>query len=152
MDSAKSTLERVMETLKDSQVTSEKEMRDLMTRLQAARNVLVQNERKIWLRTKAGKEVAIGADNDLVKWGLPIPDRRYLTLYREALQGVPVTIPPAHMMGHFSPDDQRGISVALNNLAKLMRTGVPVFGLVAENDFSDAFLAKKPIKGRCFVL
>jgi hypothetical protein len=57
LESAKSTLERVMETLRDSQVASEKEMRDLMTRLQAARNALVQNERKIWLRTKAGKEV-----------------------------------------------------------------------------------------------
>jgi len=46
-----------METLKGSQIASEKEMRDLMTRLQAARNTLVQNERKIWLKTKAGKEV-----------------------------------------------------------------------------------------------
>jgi len=57
LENAKSTLERVMETLKGSQIASEKEMRDLMTRLQAARNTLVQNERKIWLKTKAGKEV-----------------------------------------------------------------------------------------------
>ena len=57
METAKSTLERVMEALKGSSVVSESEARDVQTRLQAARNVLVQNERKIWLRTKAGKEM-----------------------------------------------------------------------------------------------
>ena len=57
METAKSTLERVMEELKGSSNVSESEVRDLQTRLQAARNTLVQNERKIWLRTKAGKEM-----------------------------------------------------------------------------------------------
>jgi hypothetical protein len=57
LETAKSTLERVMEELKGSSNASESEVRDLQTRLQAARNTLVQNERKIWLRTKAGKEM-----------------------------------------------------------------------------------------------
>ena len=57
METAKSTLERVMEALRGSSNASESELRDLLTRLQAARNTLIQNERKIWLRTKAGKEM-----------------------------------------------------------------------------------------------
>ena len=57
LETAKSTLERVMEELKGSSKASESELRDLLIRLQAARNTLVQNERKIWLRTKAGKEM-----------------------------------------------------------------------------------------------
>lgn len=57
LETAKSTLERVMEALRGSTAVSESEARDIQTRLQAARNVLVQNERKIWLRTKAGKEM-----------------------------------------------------------------------------------------------
>lgn len=57
LETAKSTLERVMEALRGSSKASESELRDLLTRLQAARNTLIQNERKIWLRTKAGKEV-----------------------------------------------------------------------------------------------
>lgn len=57
LETAKSTLERVMEALRGSSNASESELRDLLTRLQAARNTLIQNERKIWLRTKAGKEV-----------------------------------------------------------------------------------------------
>ena len=56
METAKSTLERVMEALRGSSNASESELRDLLTRLQAARNTLIQNERKIWLRTKTGKE------------------------------------------------------------------------------------------------
>lgn len=57
LETAKSTLERVMEALRGSSNASESELRDLLTRLQAARNTLIQNERKIWLRTKAGKEM-----------------------------------------------------------------------------------------------
>ena len=57
LETAKSMLERVMEALKGSKAVSESGARDLQTRLQVARNVLVQNERKIWLRTKAGKEM-----------------------------------------------------------------------------------------------
>ena len=60
LETAKSTLERVMEALKGSSAMSESEARDMQTRLQAARNALVQNERKIWLRTKAGKEMLSG--------------------------------------------------------------------------------------------
>lgn len=57
LETAKSTMERVMETLRGSSNASKNELRDILTRLQAARNTLVQNERKIWLRTKAGKEM-----------------------------------------------------------------------------------------------
>jgi len=57
LETAKSTLDRVIEALRGSSNASESELRDLLTRLQAARNTLVQNERKIWLRTKAGKEM-----------------------------------------------------------------------------------------------
>lgn len=57
LETAKSTMERVMEALRSSSNASENELRDILTRLQAARNTLVQNERKIWLRTKAGKEM-----------------------------------------------------------------------------------------------
>ena len=57
LETAKSTLDRVMEAVRGSSNASENELRDVLTRLQAARNVLVQNERKIWLRTKAGKEM-----------------------------------------------------------------------------------------------
>ena len=56
-ENAKSTLERVMEALRGLSTASESEGRDLLTRLQAARNTLVQNERKIWFRTKTGKEM-----------------------------------------------------------------------------------------------
>ena len=57
LETAKSTLDRVIEALRGSSSASESELRDLLTRLQAARNTLVQNERKIWFRTKAGKEM-----------------------------------------------------------------------------------------------
>ncbi len=57
LETAKSTLDRVIEALRGSSSASESELRDILTRLQAARNTLVQNERKIWLRTKAGKEM-----------------------------------------------------------------------------------------------
>jgi hypothetical protein len=57
LETAKSTLESVMEALRGSGAASEGEVRDMLTRLQAARNTLVENERKIWLRTKAGKEM-----------------------------------------------------------------------------------------------
>ena len=56
METAKSTLERAMGTLRGSSTASEVEVRDMLTRLQAARNTLVENERKLWFRTKAGKE------------------------------------------------------------------------------------------------
>ncbi len=57
METAKSTLERVMDALRGTSSASESELRDLLTRLQAARNTLVQIERKIWIRTRAGKEM-----------------------------------------------------------------------------------------------
>jgi len=35
----------------------EEEMREIRTRVQMAQNAIIQNERKIWLRTKEGKEM-----------------------------------------------------------------------------------------------
>lgn len=56
---AKSVLEEVLDTVKASfaSMVPEDKMRDLMTRIQFARNSLIQNEKKIWLRTKVGREI-----------------------------------------------------------------------------------------------
>ena len=56
---AKSVLDEVLQTLKETYAgqISEDEMRDLTTRVQFARNTLIQNEKKIWLRTKVGREI-----------------------------------------------------------------------------------------------
>ena len=56
---AKSVLDEVLETLKQTYAgrISGDEMRDLTTRVQFSRNSLIQNEKKIWLRTKVGREI-----------------------------------------------------------------------------------------------
>lgn len=56
---AKDALSRAIESLSSSPVAgaSDMVMRELVTRLQFARNALVENEGKIWLRTRAGKEM-----------------------------------------------------------------------------------------------
>jgi len=59
LNNSKSVLDEVLETLKEAyagQIPKDK-MRDLTTRLQSARNTLIQNEKKIWLRTKVGREI-----------------------------------------------------------------------------------------------
>lgn len=56
---AKSIIEEVLEMMRavsKSRVPEDK-MRDLMTRIQLAKNSLIQNEKKIWIRTKVGKEI-----------------------------------------------------------------------------------------------
>jgi hypothetical protein len=56
---ARDTLSRAIEILRTRPVNgaSDKALKDLVTRLQFARNALVENESKIWLRTKIGKEM-----------------------------------------------------------------------------------------------
>jgi hypothetical protein len=60
LNTAREAIDRAMETLREEPSRSQAHKRDLMTRLQLARNTLVQNERKIWLRTKVGKEMLGG--------------------------------------------------------------------------------------------
>jgi len=59
MDNIKNNLSRTMEILRErpAEEPSGRAKRELLTRLQSAQNILIQNERKIWLRTRAGKEM-----------------------------------------------------------------------------------------------
>ncbi len=62
LNKAKDDLGRALDTLRAMESGSfpEDGLRDLATRIQFARNALVQNEKKIWLRTKMGKEMLSG--------------------------------------------------------------------------------------------
>ena len=60
MNAAKEAINGVIEIVKSESSISEDLRRDFHTRLQFALNTLIQNERKIWLRTKAGKEMLGG--------------------------------------------------------------------------------------------
>jgi len=60
LNTAREAIDRAMKTLREEPGLSQAHKRDLLTRLQLARNTLVQNERKIWLRTKAGREMLGG--------------------------------------------------------------------------------------------
>ena len=61
LNNAKQALNKTIETIGTTgqHGIPDSELRDLLTRLQLARNALVQNERKIWLRTKIGKEMLV---------------------------------------------------------------------------------------------
>ena len=56
---ANDVLKRTLELLRmaPSGMAPEGEVREIQTRIQMAQNALIQNERKIWLRTKEGKEM-----------------------------------------------------------------------------------------------
>ncbi|UCD44934.1 MAG: hypothetical protein JSV27_00010 [Candidatus Bathyarchaeota archaeon] len=54
MEVAKEALGGAIEAVR---ATSPEGAREMATRLQLAMNVLLENERKIWLRTKAGREM-----------------------------------------------------------------------------------------------
>lgn len=56
---ARDALERVQDLLKSAPPgrVPEDELRNVLIRLQFAENALTQNEKKIWLRTKVGKEM-----------------------------------------------------------------------------------------------
>lgn len=62
LNKAKEALGKALDALheEDFKSISEGELKGLAIRIQFARNALVQNERKIWLRTKAGKEMLSG--------------------------------------------------------------------------------------------
>lgn len=56
LNSVKEILEGAMEALNAKGASiSEGEMRDYMMRLQICQNALIQNQRKIWIRTNLGK-------------------------------------------------------------------------------------------------
>lgn len=57
LNTAREAIGRVMEILRAESGIPEDNRRALLTRLQFAQNALIQNERKIWLRTKIGKEM-----------------------------------------------------------------------------------------------
>lgn len=54
MDAAKEALGRAIDAVSGA---SQEGAREMVTRLQISMNVLLENERKIWLRTKAGREM-----------------------------------------------------------------------------------------------
>jgi hypothetical protein len=58
MEELKSTFKATIEKLKTSQVEEDpsKRVEDLLSRIQLAENVLIQNQKKIWLKTKKGRE------------------------------------------------------------------------------------------------
>jgi len=56
LNSVKEVLEGAMEALNAKGASiPEREMRDYSMRLQICQNALIQNQRKIWIRTKLGK-------------------------------------------------------------------------------------------------
>lgn len=56
---AKGVLQRTLEMMRTAPAGNvpDDEMRDVQIRIQMAQNALIQNERKIWLRTREGKEM-----------------------------------------------------------------------------------------------
>jgi len=58
LEELKSTFKAIMETLKTSQAEEcpSKGREVFMSRIQRAENVLIQNQKKIWLKTKKGRE------------------------------------------------------------------------------------------------
>ena len=58
LEELKSTFKATLETLKTSQAEGDpsKGREVFMSRIQRAENVLIQNQKKIWLKTKKGRE------------------------------------------------------------------------------------------------
>ena|GEM_PF-1546067 len=56
---ARDLLRRTLELLREvpARAVPDDELKDVQIRIQIAQNTLVQNERKIWLRTKEGREM-----------------------------------------------------------------------------------------------
>jgi len=55
--STKEDLQRTLDLVTKSSKIPEKEVIEIKKRIQMALNILIQNERKIWLRTRDGKEM-----------------------------------------------------------------------------------------------
>jgi hypothetical protein len=58
LEELKSTFKATLETLKTSQAEGgpSKGLEGFLSRIQRAENVLIQNQKKIWLKTKKGRE------------------------------------------------------------------------------------------------
>ena len=58
MEELKLTFKATMEMLKTSQAegSPSKRLESLLSRIQRAENVLIQNQKKLWLKTKKGRE------------------------------------------------------------------------------------------------
>ncbi len=58
MEELKSTFKATLETLKTSQAEGapSKRLEGFLSRIQRAENILIQNQKKIWLKTKKGRE------------------------------------------------------------------------------------------------
>lgn len=59
LKASKEGIQKVLEVVRDISADSipATEMRDIDIRIQMANNVLIQNEKKIWLRSKDGREI-----------------------------------------------------------------------------------------------
>ncbi len=89
INTVKDALSRVIEALRESAVEEASEgERELLTRLQSAQNSLVRNERKIWLRTRAGKEMLTEFEAASEKLKLAVESGSGLDEVEEALAGV----------------------------------------------------------------
>jgi hypothetical protein len=64
MEELKSTFKATLETLKTSSAEGgpSKGLEVIMSRIQRAENVLIQNQKKIWLKTKKGREALTKLD------------------------------------------------------------------------------------------
>jgi hypothetical protein len=90
INTVKDALSRAIEVLRESTVeeASEGARRELLTRLQSAQNSLVRNERKIWLRTKAGKEMLAEFEAASAKLKLAVESGSGFDEVEDALAGV----------------------------------------------------------------
>jgi hypothetical protein len=88
----KENLSGVIEMLRERPVeeSSGRAMRELLTRLQSAQNVLIQNERKIWLRTRVGKEITADIEAASEKLRMTVESGSSLEVVKEALSEVEV--------------------------------------------------------------
>jgi len=57
IEGAKKTLESVIEAIKGLKGITEEKRRSLLARAQSTYNIVIQNEKKIWLKTSVGKAV-----------------------------------------------------------------------------------------------
>jgi hypothetical protein len=57
IEGAKKALESVIEAVKSLKGITEEKRRSLLARAQSACNIVVQNEKKIWLKTSVGKTI-----------------------------------------------------------------------------------------------
>jgi uncharacterized protein YlxP (DUF503 family) len=66
IEGAKKALQSVIGAVKGLEGVTEGERRSLLARTQSAYNVVVQNEKKIWLKTSLGKAIVNDLNSSLV--------------------------------------------------------------------------------------